>query len=389
MKQILPLFSETGLYRNDNGSLAVDLAARAVFAFLLLTGYEGENKDAMAEMLEKSADYTLAALSVNGEIPFGGCRNQMLENEGWYAALCEYYLTVLPADDSRCAQFADTRNQALGFTENWLSKPYFRHVKNFYPVDSLYGTEESMKFERGMTLALLSFSVASVLSVDEDIEAKPRGTYIAETDPTVHKIFLNNGTFFAEYDVNANFKYDANGLGRVHHKEAHPSIAISAPCTVKPDFGVNLNAYYPLTICPVVEDDEGFHFGAEEGTKYEIIDKKSDGNAQLTLRSTLATGDSFKETLTLGDTEVVYQVRGNSTVMVAIPVFETDGSDFTEIDPKDYSVSVQYQGWKCTYEADGELIDGMIENCNRNGHYRLFMAAGYRKVTVRIRFEKV
>ena len=68
--------------------------------------------------------------------------------------------------------------------------------------------------------------------------------------------------------------------------------------------------------------------------------------------------------------------------------FDFDGEVSTEIEIGEKCVSVTYEGWKCTYETNGHIIETGEYAENRNGRYRLFYAAADTELKLHISIEK-
>ena len=65
---------------------------------------------------------------------------------------------------------------------------------------------------------------------------------------------LKFGEYFAEYDTNADFHYDANGLGRIHRLGAPSAICLSVPfiwkmicrCLSAGEYGMGKSTCFPV-----------------------------------------------------------------------------------------------------------------------------------------------
>ncbi|MCQ2428446.1 MAG: hypothetical protein MJ137_08645 [Clostridia bacterium] len=387
----LSRFDENGMYRDPHCPMVYDLVTRALSAFILSYGYNGKWAEELRDNLLKSADLTLMMQSVDGEIPFGGRSNQMLMTEGWYAALCEYYISVLPRDDRRRGLFARNLKAALAFTDYWTSREGFTHVKNFYPADSGIGCEGYAYFEKYMVTTGSVYTLASLLSDGEDVSEFEKEPYIAATSEDFHKIFLNNGKIFAEIETNADFNYDVNGIGRVHFKNAPPALVLSVPCPLPGGrYRTEESDGVPLSICPVTMSVEGPELCSLKGTKYDMSEMR-EGREQmfLSFETMSPKGNEFFESVLLNEDRFEYTVGGDGKCGAAVPVFLSDGKESSEIIVSDRKITVSYCGYSAVYETDGIFVDTGLSGANRNGKYGFFCALADGGVTLTIRVRSI
>ncbi|MCQ2431531.1 MAG: hypothetical protein MJ175_02880, partial [Clostridia bacterium] len=381
-------FDENGMYRDPHNPMVYDLVSRALAAFILKSGYRGCYAEELRAQLRKSVDITIAMLSVDGEIPFGGRSNQMLMTEGWYAAVCEYYLSELPKDDGRRGLLASCLAAAKKFTADWLGMDGFRHVKNFYPTDSPVGCEGYAYFDKYMVTLGSVYTLAALLSDGAEITPRERDSFITATGPDFHKIFLYNGTIFAEYETKADPAYDANGIGRVHFRGAPPQLVLSVPCPASGgNYTLDESSGLPLSICPVLCED-GI-VTACSGASFEPDEMRENGDRVfLSMETTLETGDELTESVLLDGERFVYTVGGDAICGAAFPVFLSDGAEHTKIVMDGQSLTVTYRGYTARYETDG-VIENTGHICaNRNGLYAFYTAAGDGGVTLTVTVSK-
>lgn len=377
-------FDENGMYIDPHAPMVYDLVSRAVSAFMLRFGYRGRHADFLREMLERSVDLTVAELSVDGEIPFGGRSNQMIMTEGWYAVVCEYYLSALPADDPRLGNIASCLELASSFTRGWLAKENFRHVKNFFPGDSDLGCEGYAYFDKYMATLGSIYYLASLVGGDRSVSPVKRGSFALKTGPAFHKIFLSNGRIFAEFELDPDFDYDAGGLGRIQFEGAPPQIALSVPCPSSPRYTVDPDPGVPVSVCPYLTDGEKRVFASDRGTGYELLFLGCDPYPRAVVRSTLPGGGSFTEEILLIGEKAVYRVTpagsGNDgkespdreRFGIALPVFAFDGKTETEVTALRGDISVRYRGSTLRAVSGGVTEGPLFTACNRNGRYLVY-----------------
>lgn len=403
LEKLISTMDENGMLLNKGNALSVELANRFWISVLLNRGYNGPQKEALENLLEKAALPTLYMQSVTGTAPYGGAFAEYVLNEFYLAGLCEFMAQM--AKRRGDVEFAGQLKRAAVIAyENgkaWTMGESARGVKNHYPTDSAFGLERHVTSD-----AIL----ATIREVEKEMEAltddsiepgtcpAEAGGYVWKTSPAFHKIFLNSGEYSAEMDSAADFSYDANGLGRLMKKGAPEALCLAHPFTTAPQYGVNSDNIFAAGICAAIESDEGFVMSAEEGTHFEILSSiaNEDGvgiESRIRFRNGALARESLfmtKKECTLKLTREKNALRSDdgNDIAIMLPAFLFDGKNYSEVALHDRDASVTYAGWKLFYETNKSLVDTAITLTNRNGHYRMFMAAGAKTVQVKIRMEK-
>lgn len=375
-------FDANGMYRDPYQPAVYDLVTRLQFMVILYYGYDGPSRAKLEEMLDRSAEPTLAMLSASGEIPYGGRSNQFLHNHTFYAAVCEWYAARYNArgDAKRAARFRRAARVAVDALKEWLAVRPVRHVKNLYPrgdgmQESGIGCEGYAYFDKYM-VTMGSWAMLAHVFADESVPPlKDDRTVRAEsfaTTPDFHFVFLRAGEYSAQFDYDADKHYDCNGLGRIQHKGAPSTICISVPCTLKPNYVLEKPNKDSLAMVPKGDGKlvlDGYGHDADEAW----ANWKMDG---LSWRCRLsATG--LASTLT-----------GKGEVAMKLPAFEFDGENKTDTDCIGKTLTIRYRDWLCIYETDGTLVDTGMVCCNRNGRYKAFEARGTNTVSVKVAIRK-
>ena len=383
-------FDENGMYKDPGNPMVYDFIPRLQLAIALHFGYNGESYDAIVEELTKSADLTLRMQSVTGEIPYGGRSHQFLHNETMYASLCEFYATFFKnqGDMEKAGQFKRAAHLAFDEVCRWLKKDKLTHIKNAYPFDSMYGCEFYAYFDKYMITAASWLYTAYAMaddSIEETCAPAESENYICILSTHFHKTFIKFNDWFAEFDTDADNKYDGNGLGRIHKKGMPSALCLSTPFTATPDYQLDIKNPSHFSICGGIKTDSGHIYGHEEEVEYRLICKEvADDFAAVSFECKKGTA-SFIQSLKLFDEYAEIAVEGNSEVELLFPVFDTDGEIKTKVFADESSVSVSYRGCKCTYTAEtGRIIDLETVYANRNGHYRAFALGGENKVVLKI-----
>ena len=386
-------FDENGMYRDPNEPFVYDLTTRLQLSIAMHYGYDGENSKALDELLTKGRSQTLWMQSVSGEIPFGGRSAQFLHNEPTFAALFEYDAQrhMKNGDVQKAMQCRKAAQLCAQSVMKWLDTEHVYHIKNGYEPFSGYGCEPYGYFHKYM-VTVASFAHFAYLLADDSIPAEPAqtiGNYIHRTSDCFHTTFARFGEYFLEYDTCADFHYDSNGLGRIHRKGAPSPICLSLPATPTPNYGIDIVNPGPMSICAGRNVDGKIRFGCEEGSRYELLEHSVDEQAARMLwRVTLPGGKDFTEECTVREDGVTLRYAGEGEICVMLPAFETDGWRRSQIECREISASIRYEGWQCRYEADVPLALSGEVYANRNGHYRTILARGRGGAQVHISIEK-
>ena len=390
----LKWLDQNGMYCDHAGAyphqpIMYDLVSRGLFALLLHRGYRGKHYAAIDGALRRAGLATLKSQSVTGEMPFGGRSNQFIHNEGWLAAVLEYEANRYAAEGNTALSntFKNAAARAVESAVAWLAKTPIRHVKNRFPTESRYGCEGYAYFDKYMITTASNF-YAAYLICDGALPAEAVGdgdTAAFMTSDRFHKLFLKQGDYGLEFDLNADPRYDASGLGRVHRRGAPSAICLSMPCPLDPAFTLDLPGRIALSLCPARRDDDGWRFAADGKTRYEVSELNEAPDAvSATLRCIFPEGNAATLCYTVTPEGVTIRQYGDGEMAHAIPAFAFDGETSSAITVGASALTVAYDGAICRYETDGTLQDTGLVAANRNGHYCAYVAIAPDILTIRI-----
>ena len=388
VSSLLGDFDENGMYRDPHEPMVYDCVTRVLVDYLLFAGYNGKYRDILAENVEKASYYAVRLPSVSGELPFGGRSNQFLHNQMWLAAdmefLAAYYASK--GDRDKAGQFKATARKATENLTRWLEEPSLRSIKNRYPVESMIGCEEYGYFNKYMiTLASIAF-VAYQFSDDTIVPTKApceADTYVCRTSEAFHKVVLNGFGYSMELDTNADFHYDACGLGKLQKNGYPDTLCLSVPFPPK-------NAFYQtekdneraMSLC-IWHDIEGkIVYGSE--IPLTLVEKTIEPNAIKAVFSQQLDGCEVNTVYSLSPTGAELCTDDNANGF-AVPVFEFDGESYTDIRENAGEISVCYRGYTCRFIFDGTLDKSYERYYNRNGRYRVYKISSKK---LHIMFEK-
>ena len=392
---------ENGMYKDNAGydkhqPLAYDIVGRYLFTLLLFSGYRGKYYKTIDDSLRKAGLLTLKMQSVTGEIGFGGRSNQFLHNEATLAIILEYEAKRYKEEGDLilAGKFKSASIKALNVVNYWLSKNPITHIKNRYPIYSMFGCEEYAYFDKYMITTASMLYLAGSICDDSimPVESEEK-TMVFNTTSQFHKTFVLAGGYSLEFDTDAEPNQDACGLGRVHKKGAPSSICLSVPFPIGDYvvFGENKNARQ-FSICPTIKDENGkWLLGADSQTKFTLFDSNSDENSSsVTFRCKFINGKQADFTCLVDKNGVLITASSNSAseVGIALPIFEFDGQTHTKISYIEQGILIEYEGWICEYTIDGfEMIESFA---NRNGIYKGIITSSKEKALIKIKiYQKI
>lgn len=395
----LQWIDENGMYSDHAGTdvhqpMVYDLVPRGLFAILLHFGYRGRYFDVIDGIIRKAALYTLAMQSVTGEAPYGGRSNQFVHNEPWLMTVFtfEYNRYQREGNAPLMRRYGAAIARALQVTEEWLSRDGIRHIKNRFPLDSRYGCEGYGYFDKYMittasflyTAYLLTEDGTELSACEEDTEAESFATSYR-----FHKVFLKNSGYALEFDTNADPKYDAKGLGRVHRAGAPSALCLSVPCprAKGAKYTVDRADAKRLAIAPALFRDGAWEEGTANGVRHTLTALDRSGR-YATFRYTFSSGDAVTGDYAITEEGITVTLSGTGKLALMLPAFLFDGEAETEIAQGEGTLTVSYGGWRCTYTTDGTIEDTGRVACNRNGYYKAFRAVKEGTLCVTIEFEK-
>jgi len=419
---------EMGMYQDYDvihNPTMYDAVSRMLFSLLLRGGYRGRYYDTVSEFLHRGAVCSLKMQSALGELPFGGRSNQFLHNEATVAAVFEFEATRLreKEDGAFALEFDKARAAAIKNIEEYLNCKPISHVKNRFAISSGFGCEGYAYFDKYMVTAASNLYAAYCLcdGVGEvRSESLSEGAYSFKTTEHFHKVFLRAGEYSAEFDLNADLRYDASGLGRFCRLGAPSVIAMNLPCPREHKFKVDISEKAPLSICPGTRAGGEWHFAtdtehrlvslfdsecgssARNFTAADSFDEKSrEGEKIFAAQSSFAKGDyaaaELSAVLSGEEIRTEYLLSGEGLSLTVfgkeaalmLPAFHFNGAEYSEILNTGSTLCVKFGGWECVYEVDGEIFDLGQFSANRNGHYKGFAAYGGGDILrVKIKIEK-
>ena len=358
-----------------------DLVPRLLMAFLLRAGYKGKYAARLERVLDHTADFTLKMQSVTGELAFGGRSNQFLHNEPVLSAYCEMEAErfAKKGDIVKAGQFKAAAQLAAEATLKYLSLPSISHIKNQYDVATKIGCEGYGYFNKYMITVASNAYIALLFdnkSIAPSVAPAEAGGYVISTSDRFHRVFLNSGGYFLQWDINADPEYDANGLGRVHKKGCPSSLCLSVPFSLKPNYILEGQNPSPMSICCYTEDNGKKLLGAERYAEYSLVSSQCYANKAETVFDVKLSNDIIvTQKYSVSDCGVDITLSGTEMAGFMLPVFDFDGKECTKITVTENGISVVYQWAVCRFRFNGKCNPDFRYFYNRNGRYRVYEIA--------------
>ena len=235
--------SPSGLY--VEGPMAYDLFPRLFLCDLLASGYQGESRANLEEMMRRGAIASLFMQSPWGELPAGGRSAHHQWNEAQQCAVFEIYAAraLREQDPWLAGVYKRAAHLALRSMQRWVRPSgELQIVKNWVDPEKTHAYEGYSTHSQYNLLPMSMLSLAAFYSGDtEAVKEAPApadvGGYVFEV-PELHKIFANAGGAYVEIDKNADPHYDATGLIRVHFPEISPQLGPSDSVLSAPAYRV-------------------------------------------------------------------------------------------------------------------------------------------------------
>lgn len=378
LERIVTSLDENGMFKDKAGYHLYDLVTRAHLCQILSSGYSGKYRREIDEKLKKAGLLTLKLQSVNGEIPFGGRSIQFIHNEGVLCIVLEYEAARYAklSDMETAGKFKAAALKTARYIQKTLEENPCHHNKNYYD-DLQIGCEDYAYFNKYM-VTLASWCCTAWLFADDNIiptqAPSDCGGYFAETSPEFHTDFVNVGGYFLQWDTDARdlVLYDANGLGRVHHKDCPSSLLLSVPFSAEPRYkqeGVNQR---PMSLCGyTTTSDIGILCGADVAAKYRLIsyEEKPD-QVKVVFDANQKNGVNVRESYTVSENGIDITL-GHYGEGFFLPILDFDGKTSTNVEVTQNSITAYYRGCFCRYSFEGDISDPELYY-NRNGRYKVF-----------------
>lgn len=376
-------FNEWGMYLEPGHPITYDLTTRLQIAAAFRCEYAGPLRQQLSALLDKGDFVTLLETAPGGEAPFGGRSSQFYYQEAILCALCEAAANKYKSSEPRLAgtfkRQAHRSAAAAGFGFCRKDGSMF-HIKNRFPPDTRHGCDDYGQFSV-YSLLTASLLAAAVNFADDSIAEAPAPSEIGgfgfAVTGTFEKAFLNANGGFLQFDLLADPKYDATGLGRVLLEGMPWGLLPVLPFSAKPNY-IRIPdlpaADYPASIAPEWVDSRGkIRRLAEKSTSLPGVMEVLSGDTcqvrydyegvRVCYRASLPKPGVLKLRVTL---------EGDFTdASLAIPILENDGELHLETEETDNGLRVRFPGGELWIRGGNNRFRAAGTVVNRTGSYRL------------------
>jgi len=229
----MELLTEYGLYVDPNGPLAYAMFTRNYFRLMLLEGYNGQHRNRLEECCQRGDLTSLFMQSPTGEMPTGGRSAQHQWNEAQQAfqfevAANEY---AKKGDYILAAAFKRGARLSLESINRW-KRPSgeLQVVKNFADPITRTGYER-YTYHSQYNLLAAYFLALAYEHANDDIGELPCpaevGGFYLWMEPYFHKLIINAGGNYIEYQTMGDTDYTPTGIIRIQRKNVWPTIGPS------------------------------------------------------------------------------------------------------------------------------------------------------------------
>ena len=377
-------FNEYGMYLEPGHPITYDLTTRLQFAAAFECSYNEALREKLLKILDKGDFITLLEVAPGGEVPFGGRSSQFYYQEAIVAALCEAAANKYKTADpklagvfKRQAHLSATVTRQ-GFVRNDGQK---FHIKNKFPINTRHGCDDYGQF------SVYSLLTASILAVavnfaDDSIIEYPApseiGGFSFSITGSFEKAFMNANKGFLQFDLLADQKYDATGLGRIILQDMPWGLLPVLPFAAEPNY-IRMaelpSVDYPVAIAPEWIDKEGtIHRLAEKSTVLPGVMNMLNSNScevkyhyddvTVTYKATLPEVNVLNLDVTL---------EGNfNKAHFVLPILETDGQLTAVSKISSGQLEVIFDGGKLFVNSNSNPYKLNDKVVNRTGAYALW-----------------
>ncbi|MBO4649290.1 MAG: hypothetical protein J5806_14165 [Lentisphaeria bacterium] len=374
-------FSEYGMYRDPNDPITYDITTRLQMANALHWGYRGKLHDTIRGFMIRGDLTALLFVSPEGFVPFGGRSGEFHFREGIISALCELEALRFKTDDPVLA--GRFRRQARRSAETvlpWLRDTPLRHIKNRFPPQSRHGCDSYGFYSVYSLFASSVFGLAALYADDTIPEAltfAEMGGFAAELKGAFHKLFVNCGGNYVEFDTCADLKQDATGLGRILLKGIPYGLLPAMPFAPKPKYVTD--PAFPLSGVPAAVGPRGLaavtdrlpEFSLRQETPEKVVWNltwKLDAEILSQDYELTAAGLRIRCTRTAPDGKAM-------PLVFEIPVLHFNGAETACWTVRGKTAEGRLGSGSAFIRASVDLkLDDRTDLVNRNGVYRLLTA---------------
>ncbi|XP_065828599.1 uncharacterized protein [Oscarella lobularis] len=337
-------FTANGQYQDRSGydsylnPIPYDHYPRKYLAVMMEMGYNLSYSDALPTLLRRGAWVSLLMQSPWGEMPTGGRSSQHQWNEAVQTVTYELFASKFAKDGDMvtAGAFKRAAHLALGSLRRWRMRNGALYiVKNRFDPKLRHGYETYSYFSNynlvpaGMLATAILYCNDSIAEGSTPAEV---GGFVFDI-PEFHKIFVNVGGMYLEYETEADPHYDSTGLTRIHTPNVQPLIMPTSGSAEQSG---------PLSISPIWYNDTNKSWtslsqvGYLQGIKYSLTSiSASQSKASFSINWMLGNKSEFhysvlREDVTVTPEKIVTSLVANDRLTpyfgYEFPAFSFDGT---------------------------------------------------------------
>ena len=182
--------------------------------------------------------------------------------------------------------------------------------------------------------------------------------------------------------------YDANGIGRIHKRNAPAPICLSVPVSKEPKYNTGTPNPHYMSLCAGYEESGEKIYALKDNSRYEVIKKEAtDTYSMCELKITIDDKKELKEIVTVTNEGVTIEVSGNDNLIFMLPAIKTDGKYESQISLEENTLYLAFMEHNLTYSTNGKISYTENTVANRNGIYYVYEAKGKDILKVNIQIE--
>jgi hypothetical protein len=365
----MELLTEYGLYVDPNGPMAYAMFTRNYFRLMLLAGYDGRHKERLVECCKRGNLTSLFMQSPTGEMPTGGRSSQHQWNEAQQAFQFEVAANEYAnrGDFIMAAAFKRGARLSLESIKRWKRPTGELNVVRNYADPMTRTGYETYTYHSQYNLLAAYFLALAFDQADDEIGELPcpaeTGGFYLWMEPYFHKLIINAGGHYIEYQTKGDKNYTPTGIVRIQRKNVWP--------TIGPSDGTPLTSNRALSFAPAWINVNNVMTRLSEMTSKEspnldvsvISCDRKKVEVKLFYRGPMNGAFLIEQTLTVTPEILLVQdsVIGEiETVVQEFPLFLSDGETSTKISCTENRIDVDYKGNKvCIKVLDDKPFTGI------------------------------
>jgi hypothetical protein len=382
-KELAPqmeLLTEYGLYVDPNGPMAYAMFTRNYFRLMLLDGYNGEHKERLLECCQRGDLTSLFMQSPSGEMPTGGRSAQHQWNEAQQAfqfevAANEY---AQKGEAKLAAAFKRGARLSLESVNRWKRPTGELNVLRNYADPNTRTGYETYTYHTQYNLLAAYFLALAFEHSNEEVGEVPCpaevGGFYIWMEPYFHKLIINAGGHYIEYQTKGDVNYTPTGIVRIQRSGVWPTIGPSDGSPIASERAISFAPGWRNSINIVTRLAEMTYKDIPDVDVKSIVCERNLMELTVSYRGPMNGAFLIERKLTLTPEILVVNdsVIGEiEELFEEFPLFAFDGKTSTTISCSGSRMDMDYSGNKVTIKVLDQSFNGFKMGPNvvpyRNG----------------------